>query len=90
MATKEEDYVERVVTSDSHSYLMLFTDSGKVHTLKAYRIPEAGRTAKGTNIINLIDITPEERITAIVSVPVSYTHLLVRPTRSGDPRPQSI
>lgn len=76
MATKEEDYVERVVTSDSHSYLMLFTDSGKVHTLKAYRIPEAGRTAKGTNIINLIDITPEERITAIVSVPYEDSHVV--------------
>ena len=76
MATKEEDYVERVVTSDSHSYLMLFTDSGKVHTLKAYRIPEAGRTAKGTNIINLIDITPEERITAIVSVPYEESHVV--------------
>lgn len=76
MSTKEEDYVERVVTSDSHSYLMLFTDSGKVHTLKAYRIPEAGRTAKGTNIINLIDITPEERITAIVSVPYEESHVV--------------
>lgn len=69
MATKEEDYVERVVTADSHSYLMLFTDTGRVHMLKAYRIPEAGRTAKGTNIVNLIEITPEEKITAIVPVP---------------------
>lgn len=69
MATKEEDYVERVITADSHSYLMMFTDSGKIHTLKAYRIPEAGRTAKGTNIINLIDIEPDEKITAVVPVP---------------------
>ncbi len=74
MSTKEEDYVERVVSSDSHSYLMLFTDTGRVHMLKAYRIPEAGRTAKGTNIINLIDITPEEKITAIVSVPYDESH----------------
>lgn len=84
MSTKEEDYVERVVTSDSHSYLMLFTDTGRVHMLKAYRIPEAGRTAKGTNIINLIDITPEEKITAIVSVPYSESHTVTGERDDGE------
>lgn len=69
MATKEEDYIERVVVADSHSYLMLFTDTGRVHSMKAYRIPEAGRTAKGSNIINIADIAEGEKITAMLSVP---------------------
>ena len=88
MATKEEDYIERVAAADSHSYLMLFTDSGKVHQLKAYRIPEAGRAAKGSNLINLIEITPEEKITAMLSVPdlegdVAEDNYLVMVTRMG-------
>lgn len=69
MATKEEDYIERVVVADSHSYLMLFTDTGRVHSMKAYRIPEAGRTAKGSNIVNIVDIAEGEKITAMLSVP---------------------
>ncbi len=69
MATKEEDYIERVVVADSHSYLMLFTDTGRVHAMKAYRIPEAGRTSKGANIVNLADVAEGERITAMLSVP---------------------
>lgn len=69
MATKEEDYIERVVVADSHSYLMLFTDTGRVHSMKAYRIPEAGRTAKGSNIVNIADIAEGEKITAMLSVP---------------------
>ncbi len=69
MSTKEEDYIERVVVADSHSYLMLFTDTGRVHSMKAYRIPEAGRTSKGSNIVNIIDIAEGEKITAMLSVP---------------------
>ena len=69
MQTKEEDYVERVAVADSHSYLMLFTDRGKVYQMKAYRVPEAGRNAKGSNLINLIDIEQNETITAMLSVP---------------------
>ncbi len=69
MATKEEDFIERVAVVDSHSFLMLFTDTGRVHQIKAYRVPEAGRTAKGSNIVNIIEITPEEKITAMISVP---------------------
>ncbi len=69
MATKEEDYIERVVVADSHSYLMLFTDTGRVHSMKAYRIPEAGRTAKGSNIVNIVEIAEGEKITAMLSVP---------------------
>ncbi|MBE6709790.1 MAG: DNA gyrase subunit A [Ruminococcaceae bacterium] len=69
MATKEEDYIERVVVADSHSYLMLFTDTGRVHSMKAYRIPEAGRTSKGSNIVNIADIAEGDKITAMLSVP---------------------
>lgn len=68
MSTKEEDYIERVVVADSHSDLMLFTSKGRVHVTKAYRIPEASRTSKGSNIINMIDIEPGEKITAMLSV----------------------
>ncbi|MBP3378446.1 MAG: DNA gyrase subunit A [Clostridia bacterium] len=69
MSTKEEDFIERVAVVDSHSFLMLFTDTGRVHQIKAYRVPEAGRTAKGSNIVNIIDVTPDEKITAMISVP---------------------
>ena len=69
MATKEEDYIERVAVADSHSFLMLFTTEGRVYQIKAYRVPEAGRTAKGSNIVNLIEVDPNEKITAMLSVP---------------------
>ena len=68
MATKENDFIERVIALHSHSYLMMFTNKGKVHTRKAYQIPEASRTAKGTNIVNVIEMLPEEKITALISV----------------------
>jgi len=88
MATKEEDYIERVAVADSHSNLMLFTSTGKVHVMKAYRIPEAGRTAKGSNIINLIEIEPGEKITAMLSVAnlesdTSNSEYLIMVTRRG-------
>lgn len=69
MATKEEDYIERVVVADSHSYILFFTTRGRVHAIKAYRVPEAGRTAKGSNIVNVLDgLEPEEGISAMLSV----------------------
>ena len=69
MATKEEDYIERVAVADSHSHILFFTTRGKVHAIKAYRIPEAGRTAKGSNIVNLLEgLEPEEGISAMLSV----------------------
>ena len=69
MTTKEEDYVEKMIAVNSHSYLMLFTNTGKVHLLKAYQIPEASRTAKGSNIVNIIEIESGEKVTSIISVP---------------------
>lgn len=68
MATKDEDYVETVMVANSHSLVMFFTNTGKVHTRKAYQIPEAGRTAKGSNIVNILELESGEKITAAISV----------------------
>ena len=69
MTTKEEDFVEKMIAVNSHSYLMLFTNKGRVHLLKAYMIPEASRTSKGSNIVNLIEIESGEKVTSVISVP---------------------
>ncbi len=68
MATKEEDFIEKVMVMHSHSYLMMFTNNGKVYMRKAYMIPEAGRTAKGTNIVNILELVPGEKITTVIEV----------------------
>ena len=68
MTTKEDDFIENVIGVHSHSYLMLFTSKGRVHTRKAYQIPEASRTAKGTNIVNILELFPDEKITSMISV----------------------
>lgn len=68
MTTKEEDFIEKVVVANSHSYIMFFTNRGRVHMRKAYQIPEASRTAKGSNIINLLEIEQGERVTAMIEV----------------------
>ena len=68
MSTKEEDYIEKVIAVNSHSYLMMFTNTGKVQMRKAYLIPEAGRTAKGQNIVNILEMTEGEKITACIAV----------------------
>ncbi|MBQ9806033.1 MAG: DNA gyrase subunit A [Clostridia bacterium] len=68
MATKDEDYIEKVIAVNSHSYLMMFTNTGKVQMRKAYLIPEAGRTSKGQNIVNILELTEGEKITACISV----------------------
>ncbi len=68
ISKKDEDFAKTVIACDTHSDLMMFTSLGKVFTERAYRIPETGRTAKGTNAVNLIDITPDEKITSMISV----------------------
>ena len=68
MATKEEDYIERVVVADSHSHVLFFTSNGKCQAMKAYRIPEAGRTAKGNHVANLLELEDGEKITSMLSV----------------------
>ncbi len=68
MTTKEDDFVEDVIVANSHSNLMFFTNKGRVYSKKAYRIPEAGRTAKGTNLVNIIELQEGEFVTAIIPI----------------------
>ena len=68
MTTKEDDFVEDVIVVNSHSTLLFFTNKGKVYAKKAYRIPEASRTAKGTNLVNIIELTEGEYVTSIISI----------------------
>ena len=68
MTTKEDDFVEDVIVANSHSHLMFFTNKGRVYSKKAYRIPEAGRTAKGTNLVNIIELQDGEFVTAIIPI----------------------
>ena len=68
MSTKEDDFVENVLVTSTHSDILFFTNRGRVYKLRSYEIPDAGRTAKGTNIINLIAIEPDERIEAVLTI----------------------
>ena len=68
MSTKEDDFVEHVMITSTHSDVLFFTNRGRVYKLRAYEIHEAGRTAKGTNLINLIAIEPDERIETVLVV----------------------
>ncbi len=68
VTTKEEDFIEKVLAVNSHSLLLMFTNTGKVQAIKAYRIPEAGRTAKGTNIVNVLTMEPGEKVTAVLNI----------------------
>ncbi|WP_283115180.1 DNA gyrase subunit A [Intestinimonas timonensis] len=66
MATKEEDYVDTVFTASTHDFILFFTNKGRVHRKKGYQIPEAGRTAKGTNLVNVLPIESDEKVTAMI------------------------
>ncbi len=66
MHTIDEDFIEDLLMTTNHHYIMFFTNKGRVYRLKAYEIPESGRTARGTAIVNLLQLLPEERITAII------------------------
>ncbi|WP_294376977.1 DNA gyrase subunit A [uncultured Clostridium sp.] len=68
MTTKEDDFVEHVMITSTHSDVLFFTNKGRVYKLRAYEIPDAGRQAKGTNIINLIAIEPDEKIQTVLTV----------------------
>ncbi|MBP3375302.1 MAG: DNA gyrase subunit A [Clostridia bacterium] len=84
MTTKEEDFIEKVIGVHSHSHLMFFTNIGKVYMKKAYQIPEASRTAKGTFIKNVLELADGEKITAMISVPeFNENEYLVMVTRNG-------
>lgn len=68
MQTIDEDYIEDLFMATTHHYLMFFTNKGRVYRIKAYEIPESGRTSRGTAIVNLLQLLPEEKITAVISL----------------------
>ena len=68
MGTKEEDFVEKIFIASTHNYLLVFTNTGKVHWLKVYQLPQAGRAAKGKAIVNLLNLAPGERVSATLPV----------------------
>ncbi|WP_094550044.1 DNA gyrase subunit A [Petroclostridium xylanilyticum] len=68
LSTREEDFVETLFIASTHHHILFFTDKGKMYRLKAYEIPEAGRQAKGTAIVNLLEIEPGEKVTAVIPV----------------------
>lgn len=68
MQTIEEDYIEDLFMATTHHYLMFFTNKGRVYRIKAYEIPESGRTSRGTAIVNLLQLLPEEKITAVIAM----------------------
>ena len=91
METIEDDYIEELLMTTSHNYLMFFTNFGRVYRMKAYEIPEAGRTARGTAIINLLQLLPEEKITAVIPIREYNDHeYLFMATRKGIVKKTSI
>ena len=84
MQTIDEDYIEELFMTTSHHYIMFFTNMGRVYRLKAYEIPESSRTARGTAIVNLIQLQPEEKITAVIPInEYKEDHYLFMATKSG-------
>ncbi len=84
MATKEEDYVDTVFTASTHDFILFFTNKGRVHRKKGYQIPESGRTAKGTNLVNVLPIESEEKVTAMIHLrEFPEDRYLTMVTRSG-------
>ena len=83
--TREEDFVDQMYVTSTHDPLMFFTNRGRVYQLNCYEIPEAGRTARGTAIINLLQLDPGEKVTAMLPVPEEKVegHYLVMATRKG-------
>lgn len=84
MQTIDDDYIEELMMTTTHHYVMFFTNTGRVYRLKAYEIPEAGRTARGTAIINLLQLMPGERITAVIPINTfEEDQYLMMATRKG-------
>ena len=84
METIDDDYIEELLMTTSHHYMMFFTNTGRVYRIKAYEIPEASRTARGTAIVNLLQLQPGEKITAVIPIR-EYTegHFLFMATKKG-------
>lgn len=68
LSTREEDFVENLFVTSTHDYILFFTNKGRVYRLKAYQIPESGRQAKGTAIVNLLELDHDEKITAVIPI----------------------
>ncbi len=84
METIEEDYIEELLMTTSHHYMMFFTNTGRVYRLKAYEIPEASRTSRGTAIVNLLQLQPGEKITAVIPIKeFNDGHYLFMATKKG-------
>ena len=84
MQTIDEDYIEDLILTNTHNYIMFFTNKGRVYRLKAYAIPEGSRTARGVAIVNLLQIQAEEKITAIIPMKkYDDTDYLFMATRNG-------
>ncbi|MCD8022867.1 MAG: DNA gyrase subunit A [Lachnospiraceae bacterium] len=91
MQTLENDYIEDLLMTTTHHYLMFFTNKGRVYRLKAYDIPEASRTARGTAIVNLLQLQPDEKITALIPVrEYKEDHFLFMATKNGVVKKTSI
>ena len=85
MSTREEDYVNTVFTASTHDYILFFTDKGRVFRKKGYQIPEAGRTARGTNIVNVLQVEAGEKVSAMIHTQdiTDDGRFLVMITRNG-------
>ena len=84
MTTREEDYAEQLRVMNTHDDIMFFTNLGRVYTLKCFQIPEAGRTARGTAIVNLLQLTGGEKVTTMIPMPEETEgHYLMMATRDG-------
>ena len=84
ITTREEDVVESVFTASTHDYILFFTDTGKVYKKKGYQIPQAGKTAKGTNIVNVLQVESGERVQVMLHVEkMEQESYLVMVTRKG-------
>lgn len=84
LTTRDSDFVKDLIITSTHDYLMFFTDLGKVYKIKAYEIPEASRTAKGTPVINFLNLDQGERVTAVIPVKeFADDNYLIMVTRNG-------
>ncbi len=83
MTTKEEDVISHIVTANSHDYLLFFTNQGRVFRLKAYEVPQASMTAKGSAAVNLLNMHPDEKVTAIIKQGENIEGFLFMATKKG-------
>ncbi|HIT60992.1 MAG TPA: DNA gyrase subunit A [Candidatus Fimousia stercorigallinarum] len=91
MQTISDDYIEKLFMTNTHDFIMFFTSKGKVYGLKAYEIPESGRTARGTAIVNLLELEANEKITAVISTDIyDETAMLCMATKQGIVKKSSI